>query len=169
MKRLVSNQPTLAATVDAARTQRPDEAVIQIEDVSLSPGWSVSIHGTEFTGAAAAADAGLKVTQSVRHPSPGCSIIELLATNKSDREINLTQMEPLRCLKREGVGFPFAAGKCLTNGYIYYDSGSLIDFAPGKAAAVESFWNAAFYRADPRSVVVVGYLNNDRAEGRIVA
>ncbi|HTL28803.1 MAG TPA: alpha-galactosidase, partial [Tepidisphaeraceae bacterium] len=62
-----------------------------------------------------------------------------------------------------------AVRKVLTNGYIYYDPGQLLDFSPEDSRRIDSFWDAAFHAPDLHQTLVAGYLECDRAEGRIVA
>lgn len=87
-------------------------------------------------------------------------VVELFVTNTSEKDVILAEMQPLR-----GES-PFAARRRLTNGYIYYDSGQLKDLGN---EPIDSFWNATFYDPQQRRALVVGYLKNDFAEGRITA
>src|SRR6185436_18341013 len=82
---------------------------------------------------------------------------------------------PLRTLIPDGGclfgftdGMPKAT-KALTNGYIYYDPGHLLDFSPQATREFDSFWNAAFALPQTGQTLVVGFLENDGAEGHVVA
>ena len=139
--------------------------------------WSVKVGGDEVLGSSALGREDLDVAWKVSGLSDRAGgVIELTVRNKSAHDLNISQIQPLRALRADDAACEFGVKrrqsgvtKCLTNGYIYYDSGRLIDFGPGQSRKIESFWDAAFYQPDPRRVLFVGYLNNDIAEGRISA
>ncbi len=106
---------------------------------------------------------------------PG-AVFELIVTNHSKTDVPIPSMEPLRALRDEESGCFFGVDgetshvtKALTNGYIYYDPGKLLDFSTSRTTDFDSFWNAAFYSPSPRGSLVVGHLDNDRAEGHVLA
>ncbi len=101
---------------------------------------------------------------------PG-AVVELAATNVSGRDLSLRRLEPLRALGAEGGGCAFGGEgplRLLTNGWMYYDPGRVLDFNPG-GAPVDSFWDAAFHEPVSRRTLVAGFLDNDVAEGHVVA
>lgn len=105
------------------------------------------------------------------------AVFELLFTNVSKEEVLIPFCEPLRAATLEGGGCLFGdrdgtslLGKMLTNGRLYYDSGQLFDFSPPTSdEEIISHWDAAFYTPTTQATLVVGYLDNSRAEGVISA
>jgi len=105
---------------------------------------------------------------------PG-AVLELIATNVSKKEVIIDHSEPLRALLAEKSGCFFGAEgsysrvqKVLTNGYLYSDPGEVVEIASQGRRDVSSLWNAAFY-AGSDEILVVGYLENRQAEGKVVA
>ena len=105
------------------------------------------------------------------------AVIELLFTNLSKEDVIVPFCEPLRAATEEGAGCLFGVrdgaslvDRMLTNGRIYYDSGQLLHFSSQTSEQeIISHWNAAFYVPTTQSTLVVGYLDNSRAEGVISA
>ncbi|HOW72246.1 MAG TPA: alpha-galactosidase [Phycisphaerae bacterium] len=105
------------------------------------------------------------------------AVLELLFTNVSKEDVLVPFCEPLRAATDEGGGCLFGAHEgaslvdaMLTNGWIYYDSGQLLAFSPATSdEEVISHWNAAFHVPTTQATLVVGYLDNSRAEGVIAA
>lgn len=102
------------------------------------------------------------------------AVFEVVLTNVSKNDVPLCHSEPVRALIEEGAGSLFDAGnwfattKVLTNGYMYYDPGQLLDAWAYGHRDFTSWWTAAFCRKDRRTMVV-GYLDNREAEGQIMA
>jgi len=103
------------------------------------------------------------------------AVFELVAANVSKKEIVVDHTEPLRALLSERSGCFFGAEenysqvqKVLRNGYLYSDPGEVVEIASQGRRDVSSLWNAAFY-AGSQETLVVGYLENRQAEGKIVA
>ena len=106
---------------------------------------------------------------------PG-AVFEVLLNNVSGSEILVRHAEPVRALLSERAGCAFganeqwtSANRMLTNGYMYYDPGSLLHSDSLGHQDFTSYWNAAFYKPDSRQTLVVGYLENQAAEGQVVA
>ena len=97
-------------------------------------------------------------------------VIEAIGRNVSGKEQRLTRSEPVRAVLEEGgeCGWP-DAGKALTNGFMYPDPGRVEELGNSNLHAVSSMWNMGFYRGPQEEGLVVGYLDNDRAIGRISA
>lgn len=97
-------------------------------------------------------------------------VVEVLCRNTSSREFKLPYLEPLRAVLEEGgaCGWP-DAGKALTNGYLYADPGRVEELGGSDRHAVTSMWNIGFYRGAQQEGLVVGYLENNIATGRISA
>lgn len=125
----------------------------------------------------ACTDAGRKLNLEHRitllHDQPG-AVFELVLTNVSNSDVELCHSEPVRALIQEGAGSLFdgqswySTTKVLTNGYMYYDPGQVLDAWAYGHRDFTSWWTAAFCRRD-RHTMVVGYLENRQAEGQIVA
>jgi hypothetical protein len=103
---------------------------------------------------------------------PG-AVFEVVLTNVSKSDVPLCHSEPIRALIAEGADSLFdgqhfySASKVLTNGYMYYDPGQLLDGWAYGHRNFMSWWNVAVCRED-RHAMVVGYLENRQAEGQII-
>ena len=147
----------LLVTAVAARAKAIADGDVQTDRLT----WAIGTGGGEIAGAGSTRGEKLKVDfKSEPLGERKGSVIEVVVTNVSDGDVKIAWIDPVR------VPCSFAASKVLTNGYIYYDPGRLRDMGD---KPIESWWDAAFYRADPRGVLVAGYLNNDLAEGHIRA
>ena len=117
--------------------------------------------------------------------------IEASCTNVSSRDVVVTSLEPIRVLASEGgtLRVPGVAS-CITNGEMYYDAGRIHPFTadpppgsrpPIKGArlanesialrhpTVASWWNIGLFSGYDREGVVLGYLENTRALGLVLA
>ena len=96
--------------------------------------------------------------------------IEVICRNSSAKDLNVLKIEPVRAVLEEGgdCGWP-DADKALTNGYLYADPGRLEDLGQSNRHAVSSMWNLGFYRGAHDEGLVIGYLDNNVATGRISA
>ncbi|HVU22745.1 MAG TPA: glycoside hydrolase family 36 protein [Opitutus sp.] len=115
---------------------------------------------------------------------------EVFATNVSSRDVMLHSLEPIRVVAEEGgtLRLPGVA-KCLTNGEMYYDAGTLHQFTdatqPGLVRPVTraqlanasvaadrptmpSWWNTGFFSGYDQEGLVLGYLENTQALGLIL-
>jgi hypothetical protein len=112
-------------------------------------------------------------------------------TNVSSRDVVVTSLEPIRVVASEGgaLHVPGVAA-CLTNGEMYYDAGRVHAFAsdppPGsrppmkgvrlvnesiapRHPTVASWWNIGLFSGYDREGVVLGYLENTRSLGLVLA
>jgi len=117
--------------------------------------------------------------------------IETLCTNVSPRDVLVASLEPIRVLASEGgsLHVPGVAA-CLTNGEMYDDAGTVHAFGAvppagtrptvtgvrlanesisGRHATVASWWNIGFFSGYDREGLVLGYLDNVRALGLVLA
>ncbi len=117
----------------------------------------------------------LELLITLLEDQPG-AVFEVVLVNVSGTEILVRHAEPVRALLNEGAGCAFGAkeqwtstNRVLTNGYMYYDPGSLLHSDSLGHQDFTSYWNAAFHRPDTRQTLVMGYLENRTAEGQVVA
>jgi len=97
-------------------------------------------------------------------------VVEAICRNASGRDGRLTRIEPIRAVLEEGGECAWAdASKALTNGYMYPDPGRVEDLGNSNLHAITSMWNMGFYRGAQEEGLVVGYLDNNVATGRISA
>ncbi len=100
--------------------------------------------------------------------------IEARCTNVSSRDVVVTSLEPIRVLASEGgaLRVPDVAA-CITNGEMYYDAGRIHAFANDSMAprypTIPSWWNLGLFSGYDREGVVLGYLENTRALGVVLA
>lgn len=96
--------------------------------------------------------------------------IEVVCRNASAKGLNVIKIEPVRAVLEEGAdcGWP-DADKALTNGYLYADPGRLEDLGQSNRHAITSMWNMGFYRGEHSEGLVIGFLENNVATGRISA
>jgi hypothetical protein len=106
--------------------------------------------------------------------APG-AVFEVRFTNTGSKDLLIRNAEPMRARADERAGCFFSvpdhyarAWKVLTNGYMYYDPGDLVNLQSIGQHTFESFWNAAFYMPETRQTMVAGYVDNREAEGRIL-
>ncbi len=117
--------------------------------------------------------------------------IETHCTNVSSRDVVVESLEPIRVLPSEGGTLRVPGLRaCLTNGEMYYDAGTVHDFAVDPPAGlrppmtgvrlaneaiaahhptVASWWNLALFSGYDREGVILGYLENTRALGLVLA
>lgn len=116
--------------------------------------------------------------------------IEVICKNVSSRDLVIDSIEPLRAIKDEG-GILNVRGvsKCITNGEMYYDAGTLHEFgnrddaissgdlkgvkmANGPISSgsetIHSWWNAGFFSGYDTESVVMGYLENNLCLGNLL-
>ncbi|MBN1491484.1 MAG: alpha-galactosidase [Phycisphaerae bacterium] len=94
-------------------------------------------------------------------------LIETICRNPSEEHpLRLPRIQPVRAILAEGAGCTWPdVTKILTNGKMYYDAGQVVDFRAGQDA--RSWWNIGLYRGEGQPGLVVGYVQNDTALGRI--
>jgi hypothetical protein len=97
-------------------------------------------------------------------------VVETVTRNSTRRELVVRSTEPVRATFEEGGACYWpGATRVLTNGYMYYDPGHVDDFGRIRRRSVASMWNMGFYRGEDDEGLVIGYVDNDVAEGRISA
>lgn len=103
-------------------------------------------------------------------------LFELALTNVSPHTLILHATEPLRALLDEHAGCFFGVARVfsrvhrvLRHGYLYSDPGEVIDTTWQGRREITSHWNTAFYIPTTQETLVVGYLDNQAAEGLILA
>jgi len=113
--------------------------------------------------------------------------VEVICKNHGKKNIEIRSIEPLRAIKEEGGALHLLnVRKCLTNGEMYFDAGTLYDWdtleekpldpksfksANGllsKDSAVSSWWNICFFSGYDNEGVVVGYLDNNKSLGNLL-
>ena len=115
---------------------------------------------------------------------------EVACKNVSSRNISIHSLEPVRAAK-DGGGILHAAdvAKCLTNGEMYFDTGSVHAFGSPKGAissgnlkgvtlangpfageteTVHSWWNAGLFSGHGREGIALGYLENSLCLGNLL-
>lgn len=97
-------------------------------------------------------------------------VVEVICRNTSAKDARLLRIEPVRAVLEEGgdCGWP-GASRALTNGYLYSDPGRVEDLDQANRHAISSMWNMGFYRGEREEGLVIGYLENKVATGRISA
>ena len=97
-------------------------------------------------------------------------VVEVTCRNPSEKDARLARIEPVRAVLEEGSYCGWAeASKALTNGYMYPDPGRVEELGQSNRHAITSMWNMGFYRGAQEEGLVVGYLENKVATGRISA
>jgi len=98
------------------------------------------------------------------------AVVEVACRNASNKDARVLRIEPVRAVLDEGGHCGWSdASKVLTNGYIYSDPGRVEEIGVGNRHSVSSMWNMGFYRGERDESLVIGYLENDVATGRISA
>ncbi len=97
------------------------------------------------------------------------AVVEAICRNTSGRPARLARIEPVRAVLEEGAGCIWGAEKALTNGYLYADPGRVEELGGSNRHAVTSMWNMGFSRGERDEGLVIGYLENDVATGRLAA
>jgi hypothetical protein len=116
--------------------------------------------------------------------------VEATCTNASGADIAIHSLEPLRAAGSEGGVLHVAdVSKCLTNGEMYFDAGSVHTFGskegaiaagrikgvslangpfPGAGETIHSWWNAGLFSGHDREGAALGYLENTRSLGNLL-
>ena len=104
------------------------------------------------------------------YPARDALVIETICLNSSDKQsLVLQSIEPLRAEFCDGGECHWeSASKVLRNGYMYYDAGSVEDFNVLRGHSVQGAWNVALYRDEREEGLVIGFLENNVAEGSII-
>jgi hypothetical protein len=116
--------------------------------------------------------------------------IEAICKNVSVHDIVINSIEPLRVIKNEGgtLNVP-GVSKCITNGEMYYDAGTIHEFGTKDDAissgnlkgvklangaissqneTVHSWWNAGFFSGYDKEGLAIGYLENNLCLGNLL-
>ena len=116
--------------------------------------------------------------------------IEAICKNVSAHDIIINSIEPLRVIKNEGgtLNVP-GVSKCITNGEMYYDAGTIHEFgkkddaissgnlkgvklANGSISSqnetIHSWWNAGLFSGYDKEGLVIGYLENNLCLGNLL-
>jgi len=98
-------------------------------------------------------------------------VLETVCRNVSGKQsLVIRSLEPVRTVHDDSgaCNWP-GVQQVLTNGYMYYDPGRVEDFYFTSRRAAESVWNMGFHRGDHEEGLVVGFLENQVAEGKVSA
>ena len=116
--------------------------------------------------------------------------IEAICKNVSEHNLVINSLEPLRVLKDEG-GILYMPGvsKCITNGEMYYDTGTMHEFGNNDNAissgnlkgvklangailsqseTIHSWWNAGLFSGYEKEGLVLGYVENNLCLGNLL-
>ncbi len=111
-------------------------------------------------------DLELRVTLLDRRPAV---VLEATGRNVASRPVVVESLEPLCAVPEAGGALHWPqVTKLLTNGAMYYDPGTVADFAAPAAEARRSWWNVGFFQGYDREGLVCGYLRNQQALGQVV-
>jgi hypothetical protein len=124
------------------------------------------------------------------YDQPEAIIIEAICKNVSGHDIVIHSIEPLRAIKNEGGSLSVSGvSKCLTNGEMYYDAGTVHEFgkkgdaissgnlkgvklANGPISSqnetIHSWWNAGLFSGYDKEGLVIGYLENNLCLGNLL-
>ncbi len=116
--------------------------------------------------------------------------IETICKNVSDHDLVIHSLEPIRVIKSEGgiLNVP-GVSKCITNGEMYYDTGTIHEFGNNTDAitsgdqkgvklangsissqteTIHSWWNAGLFSGYEKEAMVIGYLENNLCLGNLL-
>ncbi|MGH2565847.1 MAG: twin-arginine translocation signal domain-containing protein, partial [Ginsengibacter sp.] len=114
--------------------------------------------------------------------------IEAICKNVSKKDILIKSIEPIRVLKNEGgmLSMP-GVSKCITNGAMYYNAGTLHEFGTdykiendikgvklsndsisSSNETINSWWNAGLFSGYDKEGFVIGYLENKSGLGQLL-
>ena len=117
-------------------------------------------------------------------------IIETICKNVSAHDLIIHSLEPIRVIKSEGgiLNVP-GVSKCITNGEMYYDTGTIHEFGSNKDAVtsgdqkgvklanglissqtetIHSWWNAGLFSGYEKEGIAIGYLENNLCLGNLL-
>ena len=116
--------------------------------------------------------------------------IEAICKNVSGNNLVLRSIEPFRVIKNEGgvLNWP-GVSKCITNGEMYYDAGTIHEFGKNndgissgnlkgvklangpissQSETIHSWWNAGFFGGYDKEGLAIGYLENNLCLGNLL-
>lgn len=116
--------------------------------------------------------------------------IEAIAKNVSENDVIINSLEPVRVIKNEGGVFNVAGvSKCITNGEMYFDAGTIHEFGTNDDAVssgnlkgvklangslssqsetIHSWWNAGLFSGYDHEGITIGYLENNLCLGNLL-
>ena len=92
---------------------------------------------------------------------------EIAVLNPSAKPLPVSRLEPVRAQMDELGALLWNADRILTNGYIYYDPGEMQDYVFTSRRSFESFWNIALHDSESRRTLVIGSIENIRADTKV--
>jgi hypothetical protein len=96
-------------------------------------------------------------------------LVMLSCKNTSADPLNIRQTEPLFALPEVGASLSWpGTSRLLTNGAMYYDPGSIIDFSIPDPKIHHSWWNIALFSGYKAEGLVCGALENRLAQGQLL-
>ena len=116
--------------------------------------------------------------------------VEVVCKNVSLHDLSIKSIEPLRVIKSEGgaLNLP-GVSKCITNGEMYYDTGTIHEFGTkgdaissgnlkgvklangplsSQTETIHSWWNAGLFSGYEMEGLVLGYLENNSCLGNLL-
>ena len=116
--------------------------------------------------------------------------IEVICKNVSAHDIVIKSIEPVRVIKNEGgmLNVP-GISKCITNGEMYYDAGTIHEFGKkddaissgnlkgvklangsisSQSETIHSWWNAGLFGGYENEAFALGYLENNSCLGNLL-
>jgi len=116
--------------------------------------------------------------------------IEAACKNVSKHDLIINSLEPIRVIKNEGGIFSVpGVSKCITNGEMYFDAGTIHEFGnrdnaissgdlkgvklangsiSSQSETIHSWWNAGFFSGYDKEGMVIGYLENNMCLGNLL-
>lgn len=96
--------------------------------------------------------------------------VEVECLNKSSEPIILKTIEPICATGETGGALHWnRTSKLLTNGPMYYDPGTVLDFSTKDNNLRQSWWNIGLFSGYNREGLVVGAVENITAQGKVSA
>jgi alpha-galactosidase len=115
--------------------------------------------------------------------------IKAICKNVSGQDIVIRSIEPLRVLETENGKLVLpGVTKCITNGQMYFDAGTIhtfgekpladskegiknIEFAnssiPGNQESIHTWWNLGLFSGYDREAIIIGWLENKQSLGHV--
>jgi hypothetical protein len=93
--------------------------------------------------------------------------VEMAVRNSSPKPLGLTHIEPVRAQMQDSAALIWNCDRLLTNGYIYYDPGQMENYVFTSRRSVESFWNIALQDSGSGKTLVIGSIDNTRADTKV--
>jgi len=116
--------------------------------------------------------------------------IEVICKNVSSRDLFINSIEPVRVIKAEDGRLTVpGVSKCITNGEMYYDAGTIHEFGKkddaissgnlkgvklangpisSQTETIHSWWNAGLFSGYEKEGLAIGYLENNSCLGNLL-